>query len=180
MKKISFLVLIALFVSLSSAQAFDIDLYGRIGALKMTHPDFEDEKWGVGLDIGGTLGISDFFALDVMAGYGYVQVKPPEINGTEVSWQYLKTVPFVVSVVFTPLNFLPIINPYLIAGLGTWRIMDPNKEAFQGFGGSAGFGVMLKGGCFGFDLRVLYEKPDFDSAYKDLYISIAPVLYLGF
>ncbi len=180
MKRFLFFLAIVSMVVTPSLSAFDVDLYGRIGVLQMSHPDFADKKTGVELDVGGTFGLSRFFSVDIRTGYGFVPVKPLEINNNKVSWKYMKTVPVVVSLVITPLNFLPIISPYIIAGLGSWRIMDPSKSSFQGFGGSAGVGISLKGGCLGFDVRALYEKPDFNSSYKDWYISIAPVLYLGF
>ncbi|GEM_PF-4876617 len=183
MKKIViFVVASFLFFFSFNLKAFDLDIYGRIGGLKVYHPEYEDVKWGLELDLGGTLGITNLLSVDVRGGYGYVQVKNPHINANTqtVEWKYYKTIPFVVSLELTPLKFLPIINPYFIAGLGTWKIMDETRSTKQSFGGNVGVGIEFKGGCIGFDVRFLYELPDFSSHYRDYYISIAPVLFLGF
>ncbi len=164
----------------SDLVAFNLDLYGRTGLLKVTHPSFEDEKFGMEFDIGGSFSLIDSVAFELRAGYGYVLVEPINVDDEGASTDFLTTFPLVASVIISPFYFLPIINPYIIAELGIWAVDDPINGAFQGVGGGIGLGISFKGGCLGFDLRVLSEKPDLNSTYNDVYISFAPVLYIGF
>ena len=86
MKKIFILAIVGLFLLPLKSYSFGIDLYGNVGAIKFSNPDFSDIKWGVGANGGAVVKLSDLFDVDVRTGYGVVQIKPPkpDVEGTSV------------------------------------------------------------------------------------------------
>ncbi len=184
MKKYLFLVvaLLPFAFSPSPLSAFNFDLALRLGVMKVQHPDYTETKWGFGADGAVSMGITHLVGAELRTGYWDVKVKNPEINisSGKISLHFLKLYPTVASIKIHPLYFIPIIDPYVILGLGMWKIKEENKSSYNGFGGDGGVGVSVKGGCFGFDIRFLMERPDFKSSFTDYKITLAPVLYLGF
>ena len=179
MKKLFLLILFLPLMLPVNASAFGVTFLGSLGGYKLTNdPRFDGTKWGVVGKVAADLELTDLIAIEGSMGYVGIQVSNPKLNGTTIEYKPLTYMPINLGVKLSPLNFLPLINPYVVLSTGYWR-EKYNDGSSSLMGGLAALGLELKGGCFGIDLRGNIEKPSISDPGIGYSVILSGIFYLG-